>query len=152
MVRVNRLWCTGVIQIQTRILFRKYGVKIIKGNGNGTCPVLVVEGNHHFVVVDEDGVDEGINQHLAVGFLPHVQLAETVQPKGHKLGADLRLCPLPTSNSGFQLAFIGLQLLQSPLRGLGEDAFPDGVLEVLNGCFGLPDALVLSNRKADRFL
>lgn len=41
----------------------------------------MVEGNHHLVIVEENGIDESVNQHFPVGFLPHVQLAEAMEPE-----------------------------------------------------------------------
>ena len=83
------------------------------------CPFLVVEGYHHFVIVQENGVDKSVNQHLPVGLLPYIQLAEAVEPEGHKLGADLGLRQLLTGNLGFQFLFCGLQFFQTAFRGLG---------------------------------
>ena len=46
-------------------------------------------------------------KHLPVGLLPHGQLAEAVEPEGHKLGAHLGLRQLLTGDTGFQFLFRG---------------------------------------------
>ena len=48
-----------------------------------------------------------------MALLPHVQLAETVKPEGHKLGADLWLRQFLTGNLGFQFLFRGFQFFQA---------------------------------------
>ena len=79
-------WCNKAIQIRTVFVadsflqFRK---------GDGFRAFLVVEGDHHFIIVQENRIDEGVDEHLAMALLPHVQLAEAVEPEGHKLRADL---------------------------------------------------------------
>ena len=101
------------------------GFQVIKCN----CvrSFLVVEGYHHLVIIKENRVDEGVNQYFLVGLLPHVQLAETVQPESHKLCADFRFRQFLTGDTGFQFLFRGLQFFQTVFRGLGEDALLDGV-------------------------
>ena len=42
-----------------------------------------------------------VNQHLTMGLLLYVQLAEAVEPEGHKLGAHLGLRQFLTGNLGF---------------------------------------------------
>lgn len=73
-----------------------------------------------------------------MGFLPHVQLAEAVEPEGHKLGADFGLRQLLTGNAGFKFLLCGLQFLQPPLGGLGKDSLLDGVQQVLDGDIRFP--------------
>ena len=81
-------WCSKAIQIRTVFVadsfleFRK---------GDGFRALLVVEGDHHFIIIQENRIDEGVDEHLTVALLPHVQLAEAVEPEGHKLRADLGL-------------------------------------------------------------
>ncbi|MFR5888294.1 MAG: hypothetical protein ACLUFK_07195 [Oscillospiraceae bacterium] len=70
--------------------------------------------------------------------MPYIQLAEAVEPEGHKLGADLGLRQLLTGNLGFQFLFRGFQFFQTAFRGLGQDTLLDGVQEVLNGRVRFP--------------
>jgi len=73
-----------------------------------------------------------------VALLPHVQLAETVKPEGHKLGADLWLRQFLTGNLGFQFLFRGFQFFQAAFCGLGQDPLLDGIQQILNGRVRLP--------------
>lgn len=50
------------------------GFEIIKYNR--VCLFFVVEGNHHFVIIQENYIDETINEHLPVRLLPYIQPAE----------------------------------------------------------------------------
>ena len=106
----------------------------------------MVEGNHHFIVIDENGVDKSVNQHLPVGLLPHVQLAEAVEPEGHKLGAHLGLRQLLTGDTGFQFLFCGFQFFQPSLCGLGKNTLLDGVQQVLNGDIRFPQLLFIQRQ------
>ena len=60
------------------------GFEVIKSDGR--CSFIVVECYHHFVIVQENSVDKSVNQHLTMGLLPYIQLAEAVEPKGHTSG------------------------------------------------------------------
>ena len=82
--------------------------------------VLVVESYHHLVIVQENGVDKSVNQHLPVGLLPHIQLAEAVEPEGHKLGTDLGFRQFFAGNLSFQFLFCGFQFFQTTFRRLGQ--------------------------------
>lgn len=73
-----------------------------------------------------------------MGLLPHIQLAEAVEPEGHKLGADLGFRQLLAGNPGFQFLFCGFQFFQTAFRRLGQDTLLDGVQQVLNGRVRLP--------------
>ena len=68
----------------------------------------MVEGNHHLVIIQEDSIDESINQHLPMGFLPHVQLAEGAETAAgcaareiprHEAGQ-----PVPPSETGISVS------------------------------------------------
>ena len=93
------MWCTETIQIRTHILFRESVLYIVKSDC--LCAVLVVEGDNHLIVKEIDCIDKSINQHLAVGLLSHIQLAEAVQPKGHELSADFWFHQLLVGNADF---------------------------------------------------
>ena len=79
-------WCSKAIQIRTVFVADSF---LQFREGDGFRALLVVEGDHHFIIVQENRIDEGVDEHLAVALLPHVQLAEAVEPEGHKLRADL---------------------------------------------------------------
>ena len=81
-------WCSKAIQIRTVFVADSY---LQLREGDGFRAFLVVEGDHHFIIVQKNRVGEGVDEHLAMDMLPHVQLTETVEPEGHKLCADLGL-------------------------------------------------------------
>ena len=81
-------WCSKAIQIRTVFVADSF---LQFREGGGFRALLVVESYHHFIIIQENRIDEGVDEHLAVALLPHVQLAEAVEPEGHKLGADLGL-------------------------------------------------------------
>ena len=62
-----------------------------------------------------------------MGFLPYIQLAEAVEPEGHKLGVHLGLRQFLAGNLGFQFLFRGFQFFQTAFRGLGQDTLLDSI-------------------------
>ena len=72
----------------------------MKSDGLGT--LFVVEGNKHFVIVQEYRIDKHVDQHLTMFFLCHIQLAEAVKPETHKFFADLRFFQLFKRNAIFK--------------------------------------------------
>ena len=59
-------WCTSQIHIRTRY--------ILKCDGFPAFPV--VKGDDYFIIIQEDGVNEGIYQHFPVFLFGDVQGAE----------------------------------------------------------------------------
>ena len=120
-------WCNKAIQIRTVFVadsFRQFR------KGDGFCALLVVEGDHHFIIVRENRVDEGVNEHLAVAFLPHVQLAEAVEPEGYKLGTDLGLRQLFAGKPVLKLVAAVFQfLLRSFWRRIKSSSLSEQALE-----------------------
>ena len=110
-------WCSLAIQIRTYFFLCQSGLEVIEGDGLGAF--LVVEGEHHLVVIQENGVDEGVNEHFPVGLLPYIQFAESLQPEGDELGTDPGLGQLLTGDPGFQVLLVGFQFFQTAFRGLG---------------------------------
>ena len=41
---------------------------------DGFCALLAVEGDCRFIIAGENRADEGVDEHLAMAFLPHVRL------------------------------------------------------------------------------
>lgn len=41
---------------------------------DGFCALLAVEGDYRFIIAGENHADEGVDEHLAMAFLPHVRL------------------------------------------------------------------------------
>ena len=117
---------------------------IVKGNGFGT--LFVIEGNEHFIIVQENCVDKRINQHLPVFLFRHIQLTEPMQPEGHELGTDFRFCQLLQGNLVFQLVTAVLQFLQPSLGRLGENALLNGVEQVVDAHIDLTELLLVQGQ------
>ena len=75
--------------------------------------------------------------HLAVSFLCYIELAETVQPKGHKFGGDFRLLQFFLCNPFFYFFLFCFRLGQLCLQRLGDHTTKDGIDSICNGCFVL---------------
>ena len=105
----HSIWCNNAIQIRTVFVADSF---LQFREGDGFRALLVVEGDHHFIIVQENRIDEGVDEHLAMDLLPHVQLAEAVEPERHKLRADLGLRQLFAGKPVFKLVAAVFQLLQ----------------------------------------
>ena len=75
--------------------------------------------------------------------MPHVQLAETVEPEGHKLRADLGLRQLFAGKPVLKLVAAVFQLLQPRLCGARQDALLDGVEQIADGCVRFTELLLI---------
>ena len=133
-------WCSKAIQIRTVFVADSF---LQFREGDGFRALLVVEGDHHFIIVQKNRVDEGVDEHLAMALLPHVQLAETVKPEGHKLRADLGLCQLFAGKPVLKLIAAVFQLLQPRLCGARQDALLDGAQQIADGCVRFADLLLI---------
>ena len=78
-----------------------------------------------------------------MGLLPHIQLAETVKPEGHKLGTDLGLRQLFAGKPVLKLVAAVFQLLQPLLCGARQDALLDGAQQIADGCVRFADLLLI---------
>lgn len=104
----ENFWCSNAIQIRTVFVADSF---LQFREGAGFRALFVVEGDHHFIIVQENRIDEGVDEHLAMALLPHVQLAEAVEPEGHKLRADLGLRQLFAGKPVLKLVAAVFQLL-----------------------------------------
>ena len=96
------------------------------------CPVLVVKGDQHFIIVKINRIDKGVYQHFPVALLGDIQLAETVEPEGHKFGADLgRFGQLLIGKTGFNSSFAA-QFFKALFRGFGQNTLLDRIDQVAN--------------------
>ena len=121
------IWCSKAIQIRTVFVADSF---LQFREGDGFRAFLVVEGDHHFIIVQENRVDEGVNEHLAVAFLPHDQLAEAMEPEGHKLGTDLGLRQLFAGKPVLKLVAAVFQfLLRSFWRRIKSSSLSEQALE-----------------------
>ena len=68
------IWCTSRTHIRTFLCFH--------GFPESDCfrTFLIIKGNEDLIIVEIDGIDEGIHQCLPLLLLGHIQLAETKQP------------------------------------------------------------------------
>ncbi len=68
------IWCTSRTHIRTFLCF--YGFP----KSDRFRTFLIIKGNENLIIVEIDGIDEGIHQRLSLLRLGHIQLAETEQP------------------------------------------------------------------------
>ena len=134
------IWCSKAIQIRTVFVADSF---LQFREGDGFRAFLVVEGDHHFIIVQENRIDEGVDEHLAVALLPHVQLTETVEPEGHKLCADLGLRQLFAGKPVLKLVAAVFQLLQPRLCGARQDALLNGVEQIADGSIRFTELLLI---------
>ena len=73
-VRILLLWCTSRTHIRTFLCFHGFP------ESDRFCTFLIVKGNKYLIIVEIDGIDEGIHQCLPLVRLGHIQLAEAKQP------------------------------------------------------------------------
>ena len=72
-------WCTSRTHIRTFLRFHGFP------KSDRFCTFLIVKGNKYLIIVEIDGIDEGIHQCLPLLWLGHIQLAEAKQPKPDEL-------------------------------------------------------------------
>ena len=68
------IWCTSRTHIRTFLRFHGFP------ESDRFCTFLIVKGNKYLIIVEIDGIDEGIHQCLPLLRLGHIQLAEAKQP------------------------------------------------------------------------
>ena len=78
-----------------------------------------------------------------MALLPHVQLAEAVEPEGHKLRADLGLRQLFAGKPVLKLVAAVFQLLQPRLCGARQDALLNGVEQIADGSIRFTELLLI---------
>ena len=74
-VRILLLWCTSRTHIRTFLRFYSFP------ESDRFRTFLIIKGNKYLIIVEIDGIDEGIHQCLPLLRLGHIQLAEAKQPK-----------------------------------------------------------------------
>ena len=68
------IWYTSRTHIRTFLRFHGFP------ESDRFCTFLIVKGNKHLIIIEIDGIDEGIHQCLPLLRLGHIQLAEAKQP------------------------------------------------------------------------
>ena len=107
------IWCTSRTHIRTFLRFHSFP------ESDRFCTFLIVKGNKYLIIVEIDGIDEGIHQCLPLLRLGHIQLAETEQPEPDEFFFHLRLGQPFFCNAGLQFFSLIFQSFQPLLGGTG---------------------------------
>ena len=118
------IWCTSRTHIRTFLRFHSFP------ESDRFCTFLIVKGNKHLIIVEIDGIDEGVHQCLPLLRLGHVQLAEAEQPEPDELFFHLRLGKPFLRNAGLQFLPLLFQSFQPLLGGAGQNAHLDGIQHI----------------------
>ena len=100
------IWCTSRTHIRTFLRFHGFP------ESDRLCTFLIVKGNKYLIIVEIDGIDEGIHQCLPLLRLGHIQLAEAKQPKPDELLFHLWLSQPFLCNAGLQFPPLLFQIFQ----------------------------------------
>ena len=138
-------WCTSRTHIRTFLRFH--------GFPESDCfrTFLIIKGNENLIIVEIDGIDEGIHQCLPLLRLGHIQLTEAEQPKPDELFFHLRLGQPFLCNADFKLTLGFFQLLQPLLGGTGQNAHLDSVQHIGDAGFRFLQLLFV-DRQVSAFL
>ena len=117
-------WCTSRTHIRTFLRFHGFP------ESDRLCTFLIVKGNKYLIIVEIDGIDEGIHQCLPLLRLGHIQLAEAKQPKADEFFFHLRFCQPFLGNAGLQLLPLIFQSFQPFLGRAGQNAHLDGIQHI----------------------
>ena len=117
-------WCTSRTHIRTFLRFHGFP------ESDRFCTFLIVKGNKHLIIIEIDGIDEGIHQCLPLLRLGHIQLAEAKQPKPNELFFHLRLGKPFLGNAGLQLLPLFFQRFQPSLGRACQNAHLDGIQHI----------------------
>ena len=118
------IWCTLRTHIRTFLRFHGFP------ESDRFCTFLIIKGDKHLIIVEIDGIDEGIHQCLPLLRLGHIQLTETKQPKADELFLHLRLGQPLFCNAGLQFLPLLFQSFQPLLSRAGQNAHLDGVQHI----------------------
>ena len=118
------IWCTSRTHIRTFLRFHGFP------ESDRFRTFLIVKGNKYLIIVEIDGIDEGIHQCLPLLRLGHIQLAEAKQPKADELLFHLRFCQPFLCNAGLQFLPLFFQCFQPLLGGTGQDPHLNSVQHI----------------------
>ena len=90
------IWCTSRTHIRTFLCFHGFP------ESDRFRTFLIIKGDENLIIVEIDGIDEGIHQRLLLLRLGHIQLAEAKQPKEDELLFHLWLSQPFLCNAGLQ--------------------------------------------------
>ena len=117
-------WCASRTHIRTFLCFHGFP------ESDRFCTFLIVKGNKYLIIVEIDGIDEGIHQCLPLLRLGHIQLAEAKQPKADELLFHLWLSQPFLCNAGLQFFSLIFQSFQPFLGSAGQNAHLDGIQHI----------------------
>ena len=117
-------WCTSRTHIRTFLRFHGFP------ESDRFCTFLIVKGNKHLIIIEIDGIDEGIHQCLPLLRLGHIQLTETEQPEPDEFFFHLRFCQPFLCNAGLQFLPLPFQRFQPLLGRAGQNAHLDSVQHI----------------------
>ena len=118
------VWCTSRTHIRTFLCFHGFP------ESDRFRTFLIIKGNENLIIVEIDGIDEGIHQCLPLLRLGHIQLAEAKQPKPDELFFHLRLGKPFLCNAGLQFLPLFFQRFQPFLCRAGQNAHLDSVQHI----------------------
>ena len=139
------IWCTARTHIRTFLRFHGFP------ESDRFRTFLIIKGDEDLIIVEIDGIDEGVRQCLPLLRLSHVQLAEAEQPEPDKLFFHLRLGQPFLCNAGLQFFSLLFQSFQPLLGGAGQDAHLDGIQHIGDADFRFLQLLFV-DRQVSAFL
>ena len=139
------IWCTSRTHIRTFLRFHGFP------ESDRFCTFLIIKGNKHLIIVEIDGIDEGIYQCLPLLRLGHIQLTETEQPEPDEFFFHLRLGQPFFCNAGLQFLPLFFQRFQPLLGGAGQNAHLDSVQHIGDAGFRFLQLLFV-DRQVSAFL
>ena len=139
------IWCTSRTHIRTFLRFHSFP------ESDRFRTFLIIKGNENLIIVEIDGIDEGIHQCLPLLRLGHIQLTETEQPEPDEFFFHLRLGQPFFCNAGLQLLPLFFQRFQPLLGGAGQNAHLDSVQHISDAGFRFLQLLFV-DRQVSAFL
>lgn len=103
-------WLRSQIPIQIAKPVRENSLQFYECNCFGAFVEIV--GQHHLVIIQENGVNKRINQHLALRFPGDVHLSEPFKEKAELFFGNPRLCQFLAGDLVLQFILCGLQSIQ----------------------------------------
>ena len=111
---------------------------------------MEVVRQNNFIVIQEDGVNKCVDQHLALCLIRNVHLSELFEEETKLFFGNSRLCQFLAGDLVLQFILCGFQSIQPFFGRTGQKSLLNGVQQIVNGglCFS---QLLLVQRKIDVF-
>ena len=133
-------WWTIPISARTQNLTKRDGLGVL----------FEVEVQHYPVLKDIDRVDKVVDDLPLVGRIAYILLPEPLKPEQDLFPAQDRSLQFFFQNAGLEVAPAGFQLVQALLGGGCQDALFNGLQQVGQALFRVPE-LFFQNREAGVF-